>query len=44
MDLLEDFEPQLLEALREQRENYHGVPASPLLTVCARQLHFITLS
>lgn len=38
--MLEDSGLRLLEALREQKGNYHGVPASPVLTVCARQLHF----
>ena len=38
MDMLEDFELQLLEALREQKENYHGVPASPVLGNCTSSL------
>lgn len=41
MDMLEDFELQLLEALRKQKENY-CVPARPIFTVCPQQLNFIT--
>lgn len=40
MDMLDDFELQQLEVLREQKENYRDVSASPLLTVCFRQLYF----
>lgn len=43
MDMLEDSELQLLETLREQKENSCCVPANPILTVCLRQLHFITV-
>lgn len=40
MDMLDNFELQQLEALREQKENCGGVSTRPLLTVCFRQLHF----
>lgn len=36
MDMLDDFELQQLEALREQKKNYGGLSSSPLLMVCFR--------
>lgn len=39
-DMLDDFELQQLEALREQKQNYGGVSASPVPTVCFRLLYF----